>query len=106
MAKKESKKGAKVSPLGDRVLIKELDAKDTERKTASGIIIPETVSDDKGAKQGTVVAVGAGRYDDGELIPMTVKVGDKVIYQWGDLIKIDGEEYSVVSESNILGIVN
>src|SRR3989338_5824106 len=95
----------KVRPLNDRVLILELSLKDKERMTDSGIIIPETVSEDKGAKQGTVVAVGEGRYDDGALIPMTVKVGDKVLYQWGDAVKIDGEEYVILSESSILGII-
>lgn len=108
MTKKKEIKAAsknKIWPLGDRVLIKELKGKDAERTTAAGIIIPETVSDDKGAKQGKVVAVGEGRYDDGKLIPVRVRVGDTVLYQWGDTIKIDGEEYAVVSESNVMAII-
>lgn len=95
----------KVRPLNDRVLILELSLKDKERMTDSGIIIPETVSEDKGAKRGEVVAIGEGKYDDGELIPMKVKVGDEVLYQWGDTVKIDTEEYAIVSESNILAII-
>lgn len=99
--KSRSKVGIK--PLGDKVLIKE--AKAGEEKTKSGIIIPDSVGKDKGAKHGEVVAVGAGRYDDGEIIPVNVKVGDEVLFQWGDLVEIDGEEYQIVSESNIIGIV-
>ncbi len=95
----------KVLPLADRVLIKELSQKDAERVSASGIIIPVTVSEDKGAKKGEVVAVGPGKYDDGVLVPMTVKVGDTVLFQWGDMIKVDGEEYHMVNESNVLAII-
>lgn len=93
-----------IKPLGDRVVVKPL-AK--EEKSVSGIIIPDTVDKEKPAK-GTVVAVGAGRYDDGELIPMTVKVGDKVLFsKYGyDEVKVDGEEYFILSESSILGILN
>ena len=72
----------KVRPLGDRVLVREL--KQGGEKSVSGIIIPETVGEDRGAKKGEVVAVGAGKYDDGVLVPMNVKVGDKVLFQWGD----------------------
>jgi chaperonin GroES len=104
--KQKSKKiSPGVAPLADRVLIKELSDKDRERVSSGGIIIPETVGEDKGAKRGEVVAVGPGKYDDGVLVPMTVKVGDKVLFQWGDMIKVDGVEYHVVSESNILAII-
>ena len=92
-----------VSPLGDRVLIKEV--KDVMTETKSGIIIPETVSDDKGAKRGKVIAVGEGHYADGKLIPIRVKVGDTVLYQWGDDLKIDGEEYTLVNESSVLAVI-
>ena len=94
----------KVKPLGDRILIKELD-KDTGGETKSGIIIPDTVNEDKGSKKGKVIAVGEGKYDDGKLVPMNVKVGDTVLFQWGDMLKIDGEEYYMVSESNVLAVV-
>ncbi|KKS44280.1 MAG: 10 kDa chaperonin [candidate division CPR1 bacterium GW2011_GWA2_42_17] len=93
-----------IKPLGDRVLIKEIKAVEGG-KTASGIFIPDTVKEDRGAKQGEVVAVGPGRMDDGKLIPISVKVGDQVLYQWGDTIKIGETEYVMVSESNIIGII-
>ena len=58
------------------------------------------------AGRGIVVAVGDGKIDDqGKLIPMKVKVGNKVLFQWGDKINIDDEEYYIVSESGILGII-
>lgn len=102
-AKKSEKTGLKVRPLGDRVLLKEI--KETVSETKSGIIIPETVNEDKGAKKGKVVAVGEGRYENGKLMPLSVKVGDTVLFQWGDVLKVDGEEYTLANESNILAIV-
>ena len=96
--------GPKIQPLGDRVLIKEIEVTEGG-KTESGIIIPDSVKEDRGSKKGVVIAVGAGRYDDGDLLPMSVKVGDTVLYQWGDTIKVKDEEYVVVSESNIIGII-
>ncbi len=100
---KEAKNSVKVQPLGDRVLIKE--NKKEAGRTDSGIYIPETVNDDRGAKKGEVIAIGPGRYDDGELVPMHVKVGDKVLFQWGDKLTIDGEEYEMVNESAVLAII-
>jgi len=94
----------KVRPLGDRVLMREL-TDDKEKKTSSGIIIPVTVNDDKGGKRGEVVAVGQGRLEEGKVIPVSVKTGDKVIFQWGDKIKVDDEEYYLVRESEILAII-
>lgn len=105
--KKDQIKKTKVNinPLGDRILIKE--SKDSkEKKTASGIIIPITVNEDKGGKNGEVVAVGVGRYEDGKIIPVSVKVGDSVLFQWGDKVMVDGEEYYIVKESEILAIIN
>ena len=93
----------KVRPLGDRVLVKEL--KNAGERSVSGIIIPETVGEDRGAKKGEVVAVGPGKFDDGILVPMSVKVGDKVLFQWGDKLTVDGEEYEMVSESAILAVI-
>lgn len=94
----------KIKPLADRVLIKE-DTSSKEKKTASGIIIPVTVDEDKGGKRGEVVAIGNGNYDDGKLIPLSVKVGDTVLFQWGDKIKIDDQEYYIVKESEILAVI-
>ncbi len=94
----------KIKPLQDRVLIKE-DTNSKEKKTSSGIIIPMTVTEDKGGKRGEVIAVGAGRQEDGVTVPVSVKPGDKVLFQWGDLISVDGEEYYIVKESEILAII-
>ena len=101
MAKKLS-----LSPLGDRIVVLPAE-KEGEKKLASGIIIPETVDKEKPA-QGTVVAVGPGKYEDGKRVPMQVKVGDTVLFsKYGyDEVKIDGQEYYILSESNILGVIN
>jgi chaperonin GroES len=110
MAKEQKISTAKVSgkvniqPLADKVLIKEIEVAEIG-KTASGIIIPDSVKEDRGAKQGEVIAVGPGRYDDGELVPMNVKVGDRVLYQWGDTFKIGETEYIMVAESNLIAII-
>lgn len=96
----------KIIPLGDRVLVKPVSL-DHDKKSKSGIIIPETVSKER-PEQGKVVAVGAGKTtDDGKIIPTKVKVGDIVVFsKYGpDEIKIDGEEYYILSESNILAII-
>jgi chaperonin GroES len=97
----------KAKPLGDRVLIKE--AKQPEdRRTASGIIIPETVTADD-VKFGTVVAVGDGLFtQNGVSIPMSVKVGDTVIlpsYGNGQTIKTSTQEYVLYRESDLLMVV-
>ncbi len=94
----------KVKPTSDRVLIRE-SVDDKEKKTASGIIIPGGTNEDKNGKRGEVIAVGPGRIDDGKLIPVAVKAGDKVIFQWGDKITVDGDDYFVVRESEILAII-
>jgi len=94
----------KIKPLGDRVIIRE-DKDSKEKKTSSGIIIPVTVNEDKGGKRGEIVAVGPGRLEDGKVVPLNVKVGDTVIFQWGDKVSVDGEEYYVVRESEILAVI-
>jgi chaperonin GroES len=101
--KKGEFKNIAVVPLLDRVLIKPILEKE---KTTSGIIIPDSAEKEK-PEQGVVVALGAGKYDDGQLIPLTVKVGDKVMFsKYGyDEIKIDGEEYFILREENILAIL-
>ena len=107
MDKKQAKSSnleKKVHPLADRVLIKEIDQR-KEKVTKSGIIIPETVDQEHGAHRGIVMAIGEGRYDDGVLIPMKVKVGDTVIFQWGDKLTIDGEEYWIINESSVLAVI-
>ncbi len=108
MKKKTSKQVQKtpISPLGDRVLIKEVKEKESQGRTDSGIYLPETAKEDRGAKKGEVVAVGSGRYEDGKLIPPTVKVGDRVLFQWGDSFSYKGEDYVVVRESEIIAIIS
>lgn len=94
----------KIKPLHDRVLIKEAtDGK--EKKTSSGIIIPLTVNEDKGSKKGEVVAIGPGRMEEGKLVKPGVEIGDEVLFQWGDKIKVDDDEYYIVRESEILAII-
>lgn len=93
----------KVKPLGDRVLIKRMEPKE---QVKGGIIIPDTAKEKP--LEGTVVAVGEGRYDDkGKLIPMTVKEGQKVLVgkYAGTEIKIDEVEHIIVREDEILGII-
>lgn len=96
-----------LKPLADRVIVKETDPMDEARQTKSGIYIPETAEKDSSLKRGSVVAVGPGKFDeDGERrVPMSVVVGDIVVYQWGDKIKVDGEEYTLVRESDIVATV-
>ncbi len=107
MSKEQVKKTAKVKlqPLQDRVLIKE-DTSSSERKTGAGIIIPVTSNEDKESKKGEVIAVGPGRLDDeGRLIPVNIEVGDIVLFQWGDKIKVKEDEYYLVKESEILAVI-
>jgi len=93
-----------ITPLGDRVLIKPQTEDGKEKKSAGGIIIPIGSAEDK-VDRGTVIAVGEGRIDSkGNLVPMKIKPGNKVLFQWGDKVKIEGEEYYLVSETSILAI--
>ena len=88
--------------LHDRVLIKVLDS---EEKTAGGIIIPDTAKEKP--QEGEVVAIGPGiKNDQGKLSPLDVKVGDIVLFgKWsGTDVKIDGKEYSIMKEADIMGI--
>ena len=92
----------KFRPLHDRVLIKVLDS---EEKTSGGIIIPDTAKEKP--QEGEVVAIGPGAVNEaGKLTPMDVKVGDIVLFgKWsGTEVKIDGKEYSIMKESDIMGI--
>ncbi len=93
-------------PLGDKVLIRPLTDEELGSKSPSGIIIPETVDREK-ADRGEVVAVGPGRWDeDGDKrIPLSVAVGDTVIFQWGDKVEYQGVNYYLVSESNISAVI-
>lgn len=99
-------KGISLTPLGDRIVVKPA-GKEGEKKLASGIIIPETVNKERPTK-GTVVAVGPGKYEEGKRVPPQVKVGDVVLFSaYGyDEVKIEGQEYYILAESNVLGIVH
>ncbi|MDF1497334.1 MAG: co-chaperone GroES [Patescibacteria group bacterium] len=91
-------------PLNDRLIVKPLPK---EEVTKSGIIIPET-ADNSNPLQGKVLAVGPGAIKDGQRIAMDVKPGDTVMYKGGygsDKVKIDGEEYLILSEYEIIAIV-
>jgi chaperonin GroES len=100
MAKTET---LSIKPLGDRVVVK---PEEKEQKTRGGILIPDTANKEKPAT-GTVVAVGPGRHEDGKLVPMTLKVGDKILFsKYGyDEVKMGGEEYFVLSESSVLAVL-
>ena len=92
----------KFSPLHDRVLIKVLDS---DEKTLGGIIIPDTEKEKP--QEGEVVAVGPGsKSEEGKVSPMDVKIGDIVLFgKWsGTEVKIDGKEYSIMKEADIMGI--
>ena len=91
----------KVRPLGDKVLIKRLEA---EEKTAGGLILAATAKE--APQMAEVIAVGPGATVDGKLVPMQVKVGDKVFFGKfsGTEIKIDGQEFIIMSESEILAV--
>lgn len=94
----------KLKPLFDNIVVKPAKA---EEQTKSGLIIPDTAQEKP--KQGEVIAVGDGRWDDeGEKrVPMDIKVGDKVIYkEWGKTsVKIDGEEYFIMAQGDVLAII-
>lgn len=95
----------KLQPLGDRVVVKAVE--DNESRTASGLVIPDTAKEKP--QIGEVIAVGPGaRDDDGDRMDMEVSVGDKVLYSKfaGTEVKLDNEEYLVLSERDILAIVN
>lgn len=92
-----------IKPLGDRVLVRP-DA--AEEKTSFGIIIPDTAKEKP--QRGTVVAVGAGKVENGVKIDMSVQQGDKVLYgkYAGTEISVDGEDLMIMRESDILGIIS
>jgi chaperonin GroES len=91
-------------PLHDRVLVRRIEA---EEKSAGGIIIPDTAKEKP--SQGEVIAVGpGGRDDSGKLVPMDLRVGDRVLFgKWsGTEVKIDGEELLIMKESDIMGVLD
>ena len=93
----------KIQPLGDRVLVQPVEAKETKR---GGIIIPDSAKEKP--QEGLVVATGKGKTtDDGKVLPMDVKAGDKILYgkYSGSEIKLDDEDYLIMHQDDILGIL-
>ena len=91
-----------IKPLEDRIVVQ---ASEAETTTASGIVIPDTAKEKP--QEGTVLAVGPGRYEDGNRVPLDVKVGDKVLYSkyGGTEVKYAGEEYLVLSARDVLAVI-
>src|SRR5262245_18707714 len=100
MSKKMSKK---IRPLSDRIVV---EPREIETKTAGGIVIPDTADKDKHI-QGTVIAIGHGKYIDGKLQPRQVEVGDKIVFgkYAGTSVKLDDQEYLVMREDDVMGVL-
>ena len=93
----------KIRPLHDRVVVKRIEE---ERKTAGGIVIPDSAAEKP--DQGEVIAVGNGKIlEDGKVRPLDVKIGDRILFgkYSGSTVKMEGEEYLVMREDDIMGIV-
>lgn len=92
-----------IRPLSDRIVV---EAKEAESKTAGGIFIPDTADKDK-PMQGTVIAIGIGKYIDGKLQPLQVKVGDQVLFgkYAGTNVKLTDKEFLVMREEDVMGVV-
>lgn len=88
-------------PLADRVVVKPIQA---EEKTKGGIVLPDTAKEKP--QEGEIIAVGPGKFEHGSKVPMELKVGDRVLYSKysGSEIKVDGEEYLIVRESDVLAV--
>ena len=94
-----------IRPLYDRIVVKRLEASD--EKTPSGLIIPDSAKEKP--QEGEVVAVGQGkRNDEGKLIPLDVKAGDRILFgkYSGSDIKVDGNEYMIMREDEVLGVID
>lgn len=92
-------------PMGDRVVVRPLGEEERGETSPSGIIIPDSAKEKP--EEGTVIAVGPGRFEHGARVPMQVKVGDRVMFsKYGyDEVKYKGDEYYIVSESSLLAII-
>ena len=99
----KSAAGVKLAPLADRVVIKALEETETMR---GGLYIPDTAKEKP--QQGEIIAVGPGRFEKDKRVPMDVKVGDKVLYgkYSGTEVTIEGEQYLILRESDVLAIVS
>ena len=92
-----------IRPLADRIVV---EPKETESKSAGGIVIPDTADKDK-PMQGTVLAIGGGKYIDGKLQPLQVKVGDKILFgkYAGTSVKLTEKEFLVMREEDVMGVL-
>ena len=92
-----------IKPLEDRILVK---TREAEQTTASGLVIPDTAPEKP--QEGEVLAVGPGRFEDGQRLPLDINVGDKVIYSkyGGTEVKYDGQEYLLLNARDILAVVS
>lgn len=92
-----------LKPLEDRIVVKPSDGQET---TVSGIVIPDTAKEKP--QEGSVVAVGPGRFEDGQRVPLDVKVGDTVIYSkyGGTEVKVKGQEYLILSARDVLAVLS
>jgi chaperonin GroES len=92
----------KIRPLHDRIIAKRIDE---EEKTKGGLIIPDTAKEKP--QEGTVIAVGPGKQEDGKVITLDVKAGDRILFgkYSGTEIKLDGEEHLILREDDILGVI-
>ena len=95
-------KAFNLKPLEDRIVVK---ANEEENTTSSGIVIPDTAKEKP--QEGSVVAVGPGRFEDGARVPLDVAVGDNVIYSkyGGTEVKVEGDEYLILSARDVLAVV-
>ncbi len=91
-----------IKPLEDRILVKSVEA---EQTTASGLVIPDTAKEKP--QEGVVIAVGPGRFEDGQRLPLDIQVGEKVIYSkyGGTEVKYNGEEYLILSSRDVLAVL-
>jgi chaperonin GroES len=91
-----------IKPLEDRIVVKPLDA---EQTTASGLVIPDTAKEKP--QEGEVLAVGPGRFEEGQRLPLDVKVGDTVLYSkyGGTEVKYSGQEYLILSARDVLAVI-
>ena len=98
----KSAAGVKITPLSDRVVVKA--SEDTEQMRG-GLYIPDTAKEKP--QQGEIIAAGPGKYEDGKLVPMSVKVGDKVLYgkYSGTEVTIDNEQLLILRESDVLAVI-
>ena len=92
-----------IRPLEDRIVVQAVEAETT---TASGLVIPDTAKEKP--QEGTVLAIGPGRFEDGQRIPLDVKEGDRVLYSkyGGTEVKYNGEEYLVLSARDVLAVID